>query len=494
MAAISMAPGPTSFTSPNDLQDVYSGWDHIPNGHNQTSNHSSTDYEGTDPSSSVSNAQQNGASDSYFDLRESRSNSPAVDQPQTKRALDGTLLTYDDENSKWIHRDKLAKIESEELQAAGITLPRPRPQSKPRRDRSHSRRRGVTDSSEHQQIPKAKKDSDLSHDKTLETDASNWDLRLPEEIAENPKEYWIPGGTGKSTRIPVAKASPAPIPTDYIDRDAPAQRKSIGSLLDEEASIMYPRSRSRSNSIGNALDDSTPKSQSGRRSAADGSPTKKTTTAGRKTPTSTKSIAQGRPKTRSGTNTRNGSSTRPPTRPGELSTKAPEGDPPWMISAYQPDPRLPPDQQLLPTVARRLQQEKWEQEGALGSVFDKEFRPLNTGTFRIPPESEKPQTPQTPQTPQETETEEVQNEKTEWPLKPVTSVTPSVAPSVAPSIRSGTNSYSTMPKILDIPTTNPLGGPKPALPSPSTVAVRVPEPPADQEETSKAGCGCCVMM
>ena len=26
-----------------------------------------------------------------------------------------------------------------------------------------------------------------------------------------------------------------------------------------------------------------------------------------------------------------------------------EGDPPWMVSAYTPDPRLPPDQQLLPT-------------------------------------------------------------------------------------------------------------------------------------------------
>ena len=61
-----------------------------------------------------------------------------------------------------------------------------------------------------------------------------------------------------------------------------------------------------------------------------------------------------------------------------------------MISAYKPDPRLPPDQQLLPTVAKRLQQEKWEQEGKFGNIYDKEFRPLNEEGFLKPPELEKP--------------------------------------------------------------------------------------------------------
>ncbi len=41
-----------------------------------------------------------------------------------------------DDNSKWIHRDKLARIESEELQAAGIFLPKPRD-----RDRDSARSR-----------------------------------------------------------------------------------------------------------------------------------------------------------------------------------------------------------------------------------------------------------------------------------------------------------------------------------------------------------------
>ena len=63
-----------------------------------------------------------------------------------------------------------------------------------------------------------------------------------------------------------------------------------------------------------------------------------------------------------------------------------EGEPPWMVSAFRPDPRLPPEQQLLPTVAKRLQQEKWEREGKVGNVYDKEFRPLTDEGFLEPPE------------------------------------------------------------------------------------------------------------
>src|ERR1700755_2777293 len=48
---------------------------------------------------------------------------------------------------------------------------------------------------------------------------------------------------------------------------------------------------------------------------------------------------------------------------------------------YKPDPRLPPDQQLLPTHAKRLAQEQWEKEGKVGTVYDREFRLLNTESF-----------------------------------------------------------------------------------------------------------------
>ncbi|KAJ2982174.1 hypothetical protein NUW58_g6497 [Xylaria curta] len=418
---------------------------------------------------------QNGATDNYFAIGESRSNSrAAAAPPQTKRAKDGTILTYDDENSKWIHRDKLAKIESEEMQAAGIILPKPRTQSRSRRDRSHSRRRGTTDSSDQQYLPASRKNPDLSHDKTPDAETSSWDLRRPEEIAEDPGEYWVSNGSGKGTRIPVAKVSPAPIPSDYIDRNAPVQRKTSFPAFDEEPSIVYPKTRSRSNSSANALDDS-PKAQSGKRSVTDGSPKKATTPAPRKTSAPTKPTAQGRPKTRSGPPPRSSSTTRPSTRSGEISPRAPEGEPPWMISAYQPDPRLPPDQQLLPTVAKRLQQEKWEQEGTFASVYDKEFRPLNKDTFGKPPELQPSEATEEPQE--------------EWPLKPVARVpTPS---------RPGTSSYSTMPKIQDTPMMSPLGSPKPMqqLQTQTSVSGKKPDPLEQPEEKSeKDGCGCCIVM
>ncbi|KAI0420184.1 hypothetical protein F5X98DRAFT_38201 [Xylaria grammica] len=474
MAALSAASGPASFSHPSDLQDEYAEWNHAANSHNETSHHSFADYDGLGSPQSAP-VSQNGATESYFTIRESRSNSRATAPPQTKRANDGTILTYDDENSKWIHRDKLAKIESKELQEAGIVLPKPRTQSRSRRDRSHSRRRGTTDSSEQQYLPVSRKNSDLSHDKSPDHEVMSWDLRRPEEIAEDPGEYWVSNDSGRGTRIPVAKVSPAPIPSDYIDRNAPVQRKSSFSVFDEEASIVYPKTRSRSSSSANALEDSPPKMQPGKRAVTDGSPKKTTTTASRKTSAPTKSTTQGRPKTRSGPNARSSSATRPTTRSGELSPRAPEGDPPWMISAYQPDPRLPPDQQLLPTVAKRLQQEKWEQEGAFGSVYDKEFRPLNKDTFAKPPELEKLP-----------DTEEPQDE---WPLKPDARVpTPS---------RPGTSSYSTMPRIQDTPAMNPLSSPRPMqqLQTQTSAAVKVPDPPEQTEEkTEKAGCGCCAVM
>ncbi|KAI8626260.1 hypothetical protein F5Y19DRAFT_225457 [Xylariaceae sp. FL1651] len=488
MAAISAASGHTSFNHSSSPQEEYTGWNHMSTDYNESStmDHSFTDYEAIGSSQSLPNM-QNGTShydqhptESYSTPRESRSSSQsrAAPQPQTKRAKDGTILTYDDENSKWIHRDKLAKIESEELQAAGIILPKPRAQSRSRRDRSqdkaNGRRRGTTDSADQQSVPRSRKNSDLSHDKTPDLEVPSWDLRLPEEIAEDPGEYWVKNESGKGTRIPVAKLSPAPIPVDFLDRNAPVQRKPSFPLLDEEVSIAYPKTRSRSNSIANALEDS-PNTQPGKRSVTEGSPKKSSTTAPRKTSAPTKLGANGRPKTRSGSAPRSSSTTRPSTRSGDLSPRAPEGDPPWMISAYQPDPRLPPEQQLLPTVAKRLQQEKWEQEGTFGNVYDKEFRPLNSDPLGRPPELEKPQ--------------DAEERQDEWPLRPDARVpTPS---------RPGTSSYSTMPKIQDTPAMSPLGSPRPMqqLQSQTTAAIRVPDPPEQPEEKNeKAGCGCCVVM
>lgn len=49
--------------------------------------------------------------------------------------------------------------------------------------------------------------------------------------------------------------------------------------------------------------------------------------------------------------------------------QAPEGAPPW-LGKFQPDPRLPADQQLLPTVARKLALEQWIGDGGAEESFD----------------------------------------------------------------------------------------------------------------------------
>ncbi|KAI0095938.1 hypothetical protein F4814DRAFT_443390 [Daldinia grandis] len=466
MAAMSAVSGTTTLTPPTSSHANHSGWNHASNNSMRGPSYIGNGDAGYDPY----------ATDDYLP---SKGQNTSTSNHKRPNADVSPPKPEDDEHSKWIHRDKLARIENQELQAAGIVLPKPRAHSRPRRDRSpdkaNGRRRG-TDASEHP-VARSRKNSELSLERFNDIESPACDLRLPEEIAEDPGEYWVKSDASKS-RIPVAKISPAPIPVDYIERDAPAMRKPGFSMPDEDPSISLPKSRLRSGS-SNALDNIS-KIQPTKRAVTEGSP-KKTSTGAKKGTTSAKTTSQGRPKTRAGQAPRNGSTTRPTTRSGELSpsmTKsAPEGEPPWMISAYKPDPRLPPDQQLLPTVAKRLQQEKWEQEGKFGNIYDKEFRPLNDEGFLKPPEVEKPK-----------ETEEGQ--QGEWPLRPGAK-----SPNAS---RPGTSSYSTMPKIQGTPAASSLASP-PSAQQPQVQTTQNPRVPTEVEEPeeekpNKSGCGCCVVM
>ena len=372
------------------------------------------------------------------------------------------------EASQWIHRDKLAKIESQELQAAGLFVPRSRAPSKQKRDRSRSNmRRGTAESGQ----SRSRKNSAAFDQKTIEVPA--WDLRTPEEVAEEAANaYFTSNGLKGGSRIPVAKTSPAPIALDYLERGSIATRNDSES---PEEDPLASKSRSRSASVSHGV--SAPQ---GRRSNTDISPKKPPiTTTGRRG-----SMKQGRPKTRPGSS----SGTRPSTRSGESPpTKQPEGDPPWMINSYKPDPRLPPEQQLLPTVAKRLQQEKWEKEGSsntLGDTYDRDFRLLNDKGLLKPPSPKK-------QDPSDEEPNSQLPSSGEWPLR---------AEARSPSLRQG--SYSTMPKITDKGNTSPLTPSRPThsplmfqpqIEIQSPAAQRVPEEKED-EATKKGGCGCCVVM
>jgi hypothetical protein len=61
---------------------------------------------------------------------------------------------------------------------------------------------------------------------------------------------------------------------------------------------------------------------------------------------------------------------------GLHNSKTPEGPPPWALQGYKPDPSLPPDQQIIPTLAKKLQQDQWERDGLSASVYDRDLRPL----------------------------------------------------------------------------------------------------------------------
>jgi hypothetical protein len=137
---------------------------------------------------------------------------------------------------------------------------------------------------------------------------------------------------------------------------------------------------------------------------------------------------------------------------------------------YKPDPRLPPDQQLLPTVAKRLQQEQWEKEGKFGNVYDTSFRPLSDEGFHAPPEAPDSQS-------QERKPEE--ERPSEWPLRAPKS------PALSSSRPGTSGGYSTMPKIIGSPQgVGPQQSPKPPI--------RMQEPP-ENEKAKEGGC-CCVMM
>ncbi|KAK8079228.1 hypothetical protein PG994_003035 [Apiospora phragmitis] len=525
---MSAAPGATTFAHSNTCQGNHAGWKSHSDHHDEYTHDADQDSTYGSARDPLYTQDENAYRDPFakrdpnepfpatkeaFAKRDPNEAFPATKEanggrtsrPENKRShTDGHPVSLEDEENKWIHRDKLAKIESEELQAAGITLPKPRSQSRPRRDRSTDKANGP------RRLRKNSTPTTGSAEKASDHEqGGSWDFRLPDEIAEDPNEYWITSESlgPKGSRIPIAKVSPAPIPLDYLERDAPVPRKLSGTLAlpDDDFSLTNLKPRSRSNSA--VLDEVTKLHAAQPRSTSEASP-KKTPAAGKKTiPAAARSAsangngrgATARPKTRSGPGRDKGSTTaRPGTRSGELSpvAKSPEGEPPWMVSAYKPDPRLPPDQQLLPTVARRLQQEQWEKEGKFGNTYDKEFRPLNEQEHSRPPERQS-----------QPEPEPVEEGTTdEWPLRAGEGRAETKSPT--PS-RPGTSSYSTMPRLNSKSShhppvaTSPRSPAAPQLnrvPSNPSQITRIPtqpeQPPVQekQEEKKEAGCGCCVIM
>ncbi|KAH8692760.1 hypothetical protein BGW36DRAFT_301914 [Talaromyces proteolyticus] len=389
------------------------------------------------------------------------------DRPSKENQLD----------DNWIHRDKLARIESEELQQAAIRIHRQvRTGSKSssmhgRSHDSHSLNGNVTTPPDQttESWPGVQRNQlespipfENEDEQNIESERMNWDLRRPEEIAttspansDTSRFYKSPGLKKSSSRIPVLAASPQPV-IDYpehspvpVDNTTPPTSSS--------------RPGSRSGPQGQASPTRKPAAKSTpttRKSSAPPNNRKASTSATKSRTVSASTANKERPVTRSG-------ETRPST-----AVNRPEGDPPWLATMYKPDPRLPPDQQILPTHAKKLQQEQWEREGKTPSAYDREFAPLaiRADDPPRPAAEEKTASPDS--------TTGNAGASPAWPLQS------SRSPEPARPGTSGTN-YSTMPKLQT---------PPPVLFSVSQkVQPNLPPPPEEPEKVDK-GCGCCVVM
>ena len=421
----------------------------------------------------------------------------------------------------WIHRDKLAKIESEELQAAGINLSnaRVRNQSKSKNEIS-IRENDVTGDAKRQRLHSPIED-DTEHDEDENENGSGlptWDCRLPEEIEAEQhaasQMYANPILRKSGSRIPVLSSSPLPVPAERYERDTPIVRKRAASgTMSFEADLSVTKTRGSTHSKladdsdtnSSAINQGSPdKQRSKSATMSSNSSAKPVTSAIRKAsapPRATPSPTQ-RPGTRSGEQDR-----------PRTAVNKPEGDPPWLATMYKPDPMLPPDQQLIPTLAKKQMQAQWAENGNVPTTYDRDFTPIAVQSDQdVAKDVKRRSLLQAPV---------VEEPQSDLSFDPNSLALKSISSITATNGRPGTSgritgAYSTMPKVvspqsrvpstLGSPVTTPAANPNShsysAPPPVSAMSSKSVAPQsriqtqslADDDEKAKKGCTCCIVM
>ena len=445
------------------------------------------------------------------------------------RAESEAAIDPDPERSAWIHRDKLARIESQEMAAAGFGMPRnPRSSRSGSRSASRSASRNAASRSQMShlafsneadtpKVPGFEEQSGAGANQ--DQDSDEYEERLLEEPRVDRSMYSRSLPRPSVSRIPVARASPAPVAQSVVERDSPLPR-SMSSPLGDGANA---NRRSRSQSLGDPtmmvepsstrsaiptkprprsshIQDSTSapslsqrttqsltavsRAKAMNKAAAGGSVGRKTIprTASKARNTSPKDSPVRRPTT---------GSTR--SRPTSFHMR-PEGEAPWVATMYKPDPRLPPDQQMLPTHAKRAMQggsdsaDEAEQSYPLNieSLSDEELAKM--GALPSPESAKK----------MNATTSTQQNSGSlppPWPLASIKSDTRSQAGSA----KGTTGGYTITPKIAP-----PIAPPKmprsptvqPQVTSSVNAGVqRVPDlDEKDDGKKKKKGLACCIVM
>ena len=447
------------------------------------------------------------------------------------RAESEAAIDPDPERSAWIHRDKLARIESREMAAAGFGLPRnPRSSRSGSRSASRSQSRNAASRSQtshlafpNEETPKVPGFEEQSGaGANQDQDSDEYEERLREEPRMDRNMYSRSLPRSAVSRIPVARASPAPVAHSLVERDSPLPR-SMSSPLGDSANS---NRRSRSQSLGDpammveptSTRSAIPTKPRPRSSHIQDSPgvTESPSLSQRTTQSLTAvSRAKAMNKAASGgsvggkTIPRTASKARNPSpkdspvrRPTSGSTRSrptsfhmrPEGEAPWVATMYKPDPRLPPDQQMLPTHAKRAKQggpdSADEAEKAyplnIDSLSDEELAKM--GALPSPESAKKAEMLKSTQ----------QGTGSLPPPWPLTSIK-SDARSQTGSAKGTTGGYTITPKIA--PPIDPPRMPK----SPTTQAQvtssvnagvqRVPDlDEKDDGKKKKKGLACCIVM
>ncbi|CAO2653208.1 Nn.00g026190.m01.CDS01 [Neocucurbitaria sp. VM-36] len=436
-------------------------------------------------------------------------------RPTKAGPADPNWAAIEHDQNNWIHRDKLKEIETRELEEAGFRVGRAsrsnsRSQSATRRsrDRTNSETTEFTQNGEDRYETRKVVSPIPAEDEEAVEDYHSWSPNTYEEVApelqpSSPRMNHT--GRPSTSRIPLPRTSGIPVPSSVADRDAPLPRSRTGSANWNGDAIATNGARIRSGSVGSQalLDDpedgpqTTPPYGHTRKfsSSGSGSPPKspqkspmKAKTPGKPNPTSGARKASVQ---KTQTKSRNTSAASPPKRPGTsggsvsrpTTSHRPEGEAPWIATMYKPDPRLPPDQQIIPTHAKRMQQEQWENEGRVGSMYDKDFRLLNDEL----PDKRSSQI-------QPIDIERAQQNET-WPLPSPIKQQPSLERLDTNAAKSPTTEQGGYKLTPTIPQGARAPSPKlappidPPQPKPTTTRLREPE----EEAKEKQGC-CCIVM
>jgi hypothetical protein len=471
---------------------------------------------------SANSSEQDGVQEYYKPhANKKRGPAPVKGKPKKKPSKSGVAdpnaaaIELDENN--WIHRDKLKEIETREMQEAGFRVGRAsrstsRSQSRTRRsrDRRGSEAELVQNGDEHVETRRVVSPIPAEEEE-VEEQYNTWNAPALQEFAPDndpasPRSNNF-GVRPVTSRIPLPRTSGIPVPAAVAERDAPLPRSrassnnwsgdaiavngarvrsgSVGSqvLLDSpigERQVTPPYGHTRNFSAASASPKSLQKSPV--KPKAPVKPAPAPTAGARKTSAAQKTQPKGRQV----------SGTSPPKRPGTSGGSVPrpttghrpEGDPPWLATMYKPDPRLPPDQQIIPTHAKRMQQEQWNSEGRVGSMYGTDFELLNTDEFKDKRLSQI----------QPIDIEKAQKDET-WPLP-----SPTKQPSLE-KVETNTNrspvadqgAYKltpTIPQSSRAPSLK-LAPPIASASEPQPHITRLPEPAEEAKE--KKAC-CCIVM